>query len=53
MEIRLEDLVNRHEKEIYRFAYRMTGNREDAADILQETFLRAFKSLPRLPDGSG
>ena len=52
MEIRLEDLVNLHEKEIYRFAYRMTGNREDAADILQETFLRAFKSLPRLPDGS-
>lgn len=52
MEIRLEDLVSRYEKEIYRFAYRMTGDKEDAADVLQETFLRAFKSLPRLPDGS-
>jgi RNA polymerase sigma-70 factor (ECF subfamily) len=27
----------------------MTGNCEDAADILQETFLRAFKSFPKLP----
>jgi RNA polymerase sigma-70 factor (ECF subfamily) len=44
-----DDLLQRYEKEIYRFARRMTGDREDAADVLQETFLRAFKSFPKLP----
>lgn len=48
MQTRFDDLLQRYEKEIYRFACRMTGNSEDAADILQETFLRAFKSLPKL-----
>jgi RNA polymerase sigma-70 factor (ECF subfamily) len=47
--VRFDDLLERYEKEIYRFACRMTGDSEDAADILQETFLRAFKSLPKLP----
>jgi RNA polymerase sigma-70 factor (ECF subfamily) len=46
---RFEDLLERHEKEIYRFACRMTGNQDDAADILQETFLRAFKAYRKLP----
>ena len=45
----LEHLLIRYEKEIYRFARRMTGNGEDAADVLQETFLRAFKSFSKLP----
>ena len=49
MKTRFEDLLGRHEKEIYRFAWRMTGNPDDAADILQETFLRAFKAYRQLP----
>lgn len=49
MKTRFEDLLERHEKEIYRFAWRMTGNRDDAADVLQETFLRAFKAFCKLP----
>ena len=53
MQTRFDDLLQRYEKEIYRFACRMTGDREDAADILQETFLRAFKALPKLsPDAN-
>ncbi|MGD2033677.1 MAG: RNA polymerase sigma factor [Bacteroidales bacterium] len=40
-------LYNRYSKKIYNLAYRMTGNREDANDITQETFIRAFKSLDR------
>jgi RNA polymerase sigma-70 factor (ECF subfamily) len=44
------ELLESHEKEIYRFAYRMTGNPEDASDVLQDTFLRAFKAFPRLPE---
>jgi len=47
---RFEELMREHEKEIYRFTYRMTGNREDAADVLQDTFFRAFRALPRLPE---
>ena len=50
MEVRFEDLLKQHEKEIFRFARRMTGNSEDAADVLQETFLRAFKAFSKLPN---
>ena len=38
-------LVERHTRSIYGVAYRMTGNEQDAEEILQETFLRAYKSL--------
>ncbi len=47
--VHFSELLSSHEKEIYRFAYRMTGNPEDASDLLQDTFLRAFKAFPRLP----
>ena len=40
-------LVERHTRSIYGVAYRMTGNEQDAEEILQETFLRAYKSLHR------
>lgn len=35
----------RHESAIFRYAYYLTGNREDAADIKQETFLRAYHAI--------
>ena len=50
MPVRFEELLGRYEKEIYRFTYRMTGNREDAADVLQETFFSAFRAFRRLPE---
>src|SRR3990172_623658 len=50
--VHFSELLESHEKEIYRFLYRMTGNPEDASDLLQETFLRAFKAFPRLPEGA-
>src|SRR5688500_3308224 len=39
-------LVVRWERPIYALAYRTIGREEDARDIVQETFLRAFRALP-------
>jgi RNA polymerase sigma-70 factor (ECF subfamily) len=40
-------LVERHSRAVYRLAYRMTGSPQDAEDVVQETFLRAYKQLGR------
>jgi RNA polymerase sigma-70 factor (ECF subfamily) len=40
-------LVERHSRSIYRLAYRMTGRPEDAEDVVQETFVRAYRQLGR------
>ncbi|MEO7143957.1 MAG: sigma-70 family RNA polymerase sigma factor [Bryobacteraceae bacterium] len=40
-------LVERHSRSVFRLAYRMTGNEQDAEDVVQETFLRAFRQLHR------
>ena len=39
------DLVRRYERKIYRLAMNITQNTEDAEDVLQETFLKAFEHL--------
>jgi RNA polymerase sigma-70 factor (ECF subfamily) len=38
-------LVERHSRAIFRLAFRMTGSEQDAEDVVQETFLRAYKNL--------
>jgi RNA polymerase sigma-70 factor (ECF subfamily) len=38
-------LVDRHSRAVFRLAYRMTGNESDAEDVVQETFLRAYKQI--------
>lgn len=40
-----EVLVRRHQKKMFNIAYRMTGNYDDAADIVQESFLSAYKAI--------
>lgn len=40
-------LVERHSRSVFRLAFRMTGNEGDAEDIVQETFMRAFKQINR------
>ena len=40
-------LVERHSPSVFRLAFRMTGNEQDAEDVVQETFLRAYKQLHR------
>ncbi|MHB8755255.1 MAG: RNA polymerase sigma factor [Candidatus Acidiferrales bacterium] len=41
-----EELVNRYERKIFRLAQHITQNTEDAQDVSQEAFLKAFEHLP-------
>ena len=40
-------LVERHSRAVFRLAHRMTGNASDAEDVVQETFLKAYRQLSR------
>lgn len=41
----LNTLISRYEKPVYNAAYRMLGDREDARDVTQAVFLKAFEHL--------
>ncbi len=43
-------LMKRYRDRYFRFAYHLLGNREDAEDVLQEAFLRAYRSLRTCSD---
>lgn len=43
-------LVERHSRKVFRLAFRLMGNEEDAEDIVQESFLRAYRSLDRFQE---
>jgi RNA polymerase sigma-70 factor (ECF subfamily) len=43
-------LVEKHSRTIFRVAYRMTGNEHDADDVVQESFLRAYKQIERFEE---
>src|SRR3989344_6691140 len=43
----LEELFGRYFKRIYAFLYRYAGNAQDAEDIAQETFLKAWRNLKK------
>ncbi len=41
-----DELVRRYQERIYATVYNMTSNHEDANDLAQETFIKAYKALP-------
>lgn len=43
-------LVERHSRSLFRLAFRMTGNQQDAEDVVQESFLRAYKQLGKFDE---
>ena len=43
-------LVSRWEKRVYNYLYRLVGNREDALDLTQDAFLKAYQNLAKLED---
>ena len=47
-----EDVARRYGRKIYNFAYRLTGNPDDAADLVQEVLLRVRKGLQGYTPGS-
>ena len=42
-----EALFQHYERQIYGFIYRMMGNPDDANDLTQDVFIRAFRALPQ------
>ncbi|TRW42793.1 RNA polymerase sigma factor SigE [Georgenia yuyongxinii] len=47
-----EQIVTEHSPRVYRLAYRLTGNKADAEDLTQETFVRVFRSLQSYKPGN-
>jgi RNA polymerase sigma-70 factor (ECF subfamily) len=43
-------LVDRHQRRLSRYAFRMLGNAQEAEDAVQESFLRAYRSLAKCED---
>ncbi len=43
-------LVERHSHALFRLAFRMTGNEHDAEEVVQDTFLRAYRSLDKFEE---
>jgi RNA polymerase sigma-70 factor (ECF subfamily) len=47
-----EEVVREHSARVYRLAYRLSGNQQDAEDLTQETFVRVFRSLAEYTPGT-
>ena len=47
-----DEVVREHADRVYRLAYRLSGNRADAEDLTQETFVRVFRSLAEYQPGT-
>jgi len=47
-----DDLVRRYQERIYSTVYHMTGNHEDANDLAQEAFIKAYQALKTFKGGS-
>jgi RNA polymerase sigma-70 factor (ECF subfamily) len=47
-----DDLIRRYQERIYATVYHMTSNHEDANDLTQETFIKAFSALKSFKGGS-
>jgi RNA polymerase sigma-70 factor, ECF subfamily len=45
-------LVSRWEKRVFNYLLRLVSNREDAMDVSQEVFLKAYQNLPKLDDAA-
>ncbi|NLX90176.1 MAG: hypothetical protein GXZ07_01045 [Firmicutes bacterium] len=44
------DLLSRHEKFLYQFCYGLTRDKDEALDIMQETYLKVFRAMHRFDE---
>jgi len=42
-----EELIDRYRNQVFNFVYRILGSRDEAEDILQDTFMKVYQHLPR------
>src|SRR3546814_6073612 len=47
-----DELVRQHGDRVYRLAYRLSGDAQDAEDLTQDTFIRVFRSLSDYQPGT-
>src|ERR1700751_3947250 len=46
----LRVLVERHSRPLFRLAFRMTGNEQDAEDLVQESLMRAYRQIGKFDE---
>jgi RNA polymerase sigma-70 factor (ECF subfamily) len=47
-----ERLVERHQRQVYRLCYRFVGNHEDASELAQDAFVRAYRALAKFEEAA-
>ena len=47
-----DELIRRYQRKIYQLVYNMTSNREDAEDLVQDVFVKAYSALERFKGDS-
>lgn len=47
-----EELVSRYQRQMYRVAYRLTGNHDDAQDLIQDALFEAYRNFDRFAPGT-
>ncbi len=47
-----EELIRRYDRNVFRIAQHITQNREDAEDVVQDAFLKAYQNLERFQENS-
>ena len=52
MDTVFENIYRKNYQKLYTLAFRMTGNREDSEDILQTSFLNAYRAFPKFRNNS-
>ena len=48
----MKNIYRKNYQKLYTLAFRMTGNREDSEDILQTSFLNAYRAFPKFRNNS-
>ena len=51
--VSFREVVETHQRDLYAFAYRLTGNHHDAEDLSQEVFIKVYASLSSFRGESG